>query len=40
MDKFFKNSFNFELVLRNAGRTKIKIATKNIDGTISSKPIF
>ena len=40
IDKFFKNCFNFELDLRNAGRTNIKTAIKNIDGTIFSNPIF
>ena len=40
MDKFFKNCFNFELVLRNAGITNTKTAIKNIAGTISSNPIF
>ena len=40
MDKFFKNCFNFELDLRNAGRTNIKTAIKEIAGTISSSPIF
>ena len=40
MDKFVKNCFNFELVLINAGRTNIIIATREIVGTISSKPIF
>ena len=40
MDKFVKNCFNFELDLRNAGRTNIKIAIKEIVGTISSSPIF
>ena len=40
IDKFFKNCFNFELVLRNAGRTNIKTAIKDIAGTISSNPIF
>ena len=40
MDKFFKNCFNFELDLINAGRTNTRTATKNIAGTISSNPIF
>ena len=40
MVKFFKNLFNFEFDLRNAGRTNIKTAIKKIDGTISSKPMF
>ena len=40
MNKFVKNCFNLELVLRNAGRTNIKIAIKDIAGTISSNPIF
>jgi len=40
IDKFFKNIFSFELDERNAGRTNIKTAIKNIAGTISSNPIF
>ena len=36
MDKFFKSIFNLELVFKNAGRTKIKIAMRDIAGTISS----
>ena len=40
IDKFIKNCFNFELAPRNAGRTNIKIAIKDIAGTISSNPIF
>ena len=40
IDRFVKNCFNFELDLRNAGRTNIKTAIKDIDGTISSNPIF
>ena len=40
IDKFVKNCFNFELDLRNAGRTNIKTAIKDIAGTISSNPIF
>ena len=40
MDKFLKNCFNFELVLRNAGITNIKTAIKDIAGTIFSIPIF
>ncbi len=40
MDKFFKNCLNFELDLRNAGRTNTKTAIKNIAGMISSNPIF
>jgi len=40
MDKFVKNCFNFELDLRNDGRTNIKTAIKNIDGTTFSNPIF
>ncbi len=39
-DKFFKNCFNFELDLRNTGRTNIKTAIKDRAGTISSNPIF
>ena len=39
MDKFFKNCFNFELDLRNAGRTNTKTAIKNIAGTICSNSI-
>lgn len=40
MDKFVKNCFNFELDLRNAGRTNINTAIKDIEGIISSNPIF
>ena len=40
IDKFFKNCFNFELDLRNAGRINIKTAIKDIVGTIFSSPIF
>ena len=40
IDKFFKNCFNLELLLRNAGRTNIKTAINDIAGTISSNPIF
>ena len=40
MDKFVKNCFNFELDLRNDGRTNIKTAIKDIAGTISSKLII
>ena len=40
MDKFVKNCFNFELDLRNAGRTNIKTAINEIVGKISSDPIF
>ena len=40
MDKFVKNCFNFELDLRNAGRTNIKTAIKDIVGKISFNPIF
>ena len=40
IDKFVKNCFNFELDLRNAGRTNIKTAIKDIAGTIVSSPIF
>ena len=40
MDKFVKNCFNFELDLKNAGRTNTKTAIRNIAGTISSNPIF
>ena len=40
MAKFFKNLFNFEFDLRNAGRTNIKTAIKDIAGTIVSSPIF
>ena len=36
IDKFLKNIFNLELVFKNAGRTKIKIAMRDIAGTISS----
>ena len=40
IDRFVKNCFNFELDLRNAGRTNIKTAIKDIEGMISSSPIF
>ena len=40
IDKFVKNCFSFELDLRNAGSTNIKTAIKDIDGMISSNPIF
>ena len=40
IDKFVKNCFNFELDLRNDGRTNIKTAIKDIAGKISSNPIF
>ena len=40
MNKFVKNCFNFELDLRNAGRTNIKTAIKNIVGMILSNPII
>ena len=33
IDKFVKNCFNFELVLKNAGSTNIKTAIKEIAGT-------
>ena len=39
MDKLVKNCFNFELDLKNAGRTNINIAIKDIVGTISCNPI-
>ena len=40
MDKFVKNCFNFELDQKNAGRTNIKTAIKDIAVTTSSSPIF
>ena len=40
IDKLVENSFNFELDLRNDGRTNIKTAIKNIEGKISSNLIF
>ena len=40
IDKFLKNTFNFEFELKNSGRIKKKIAIKNIAGIISSNPIF
>ena len=40
MVKFVKKRFNFELDLRNAGRTNIKTAIKDIVGTIFSSSIF
>ena len=33
IDKFVKNCFNFELVLKNEGSTNIKTAIKEIAGT-------
>ena len=30
MNKFLKNRFDFELVLKNAGKTRIKTANKKI----------
>ena len=38
--KFLKNLFDFELDLKNSGKTRIKTAIKKIAGTISSNPIF
>ena len=32
IDKFFKNCFNFELVLKKAGSTNIRTAIKDITG--------
>ena len=40
IDRFVKNCFNFELDLRNAGRTNINTAIKDIVGIASSNPIF
>jgi len=40
IDRFLKNTFNFEFELKNSGRIKNKIAIKNIAGIISSNPIF
>ena len=40
IDKFFKSIFNLELVFKNAGRTKIKIAMRYTAGTISSIDVF
>ena len=37
MDKLVRNCFNFELVFRKAGKTKIKTAIRDIAGTICSK---
>ena len=37
MDKFVRNCFNFELVFRKVGKTKIKTAIRDIAGTICSK---
>ena len=37
MDKLFKNCFNFKLVFRKAGKTKIKTAIRDNAGTICSK---
>ena len=38
--KFLKNHIDFELDLKNTGKTRIKTAIKKIAGTISSNPIF
>ena len=37
MDKLVKNCFNFELVFRKVGKTKIKTAIRDIAGAICSK---
>ena len=37
MDRLVKNCLSFEFVLRNAGKTNIKTAIKDIAGTICSK---
>ena len=37
IDKLVRNCFNFELVFRKAGKTKIKTAIRDIAGTICSK---
>ena len=39
MNKFLENSFNFELVLKKAGRTRNKTAIKKIAGITCSNPI-
>tara|TARA_X000001036_G_scaffold323815_1_gene302267 strand:- start:273 stop:419 length:147 start_codon:yes stop_codon:yes gene_type:complete len=38
ISKFFKNCFDFELVLKNSGKIRIIIAIKKIAGIIFSKP--
>ncbi len=40
MNKFIKNTFNFELEFKKPGSTRIKMAIKKIAGIICSKPIF
>ena len=40
MSKFLKNNFDFELVAKKLGRTRIKTAIKKIVGIICSKTIF
>ena len=40
IDKFVKNCFNFELVLKKEGSTNIKTATKEITGINLSQFIF
>tara|TARA_Y100000748_G_C15204488_1_gene374812 strand:+ start:326 stop:472 length:147 start_codon:yes stop_codon:yes gene_type:complete len=37
--KFLKNCFDFELDLKNSGKTRIKIAIKKIIGITFSNPI-
>ena len=39
IDKLVKNCFNFELVLKKAGRININIAIKEIAGIIRSNSI-
>ena len=34
MNRFLKNNFDFEFVAKKLGRTRIKIASKKITGTI------
>ena len=40
IDKLVKNCFNFELVLKKAGRTNINTAINEIAGTICSQFIY
>ena len=39
MNKFLINIFDFELVLKNPGRIRIRTAIKKIAGIICSNPI-
>ena len=40
INKFFRNSFDFELVSKKLGSIRIKTAIKKIAGIIFSNPIF